>query len=76
MSIPTSSEATELIDLAERMGIPTQDAIHQVLTHLTHEQQLDEVSEADRSLTRKRPAPVAKGTGAPTPGPHRLFRAS
>jgi hypothetical protein len=76
MSIPASSEATELINLAERMGIPTQDAIHQVLTHLTHEQQLNEVTEAVRSLTRKRPAPGAKGTGTPTPGPHRHFRAS
>ena len=76
MSIPTSSEATRLIELAERMGMPTEDAIHQVLTHLTHEQQLGEVTEAVRSLTRKRPAPGAKGTGLPTPGPHRRFKAS
>jgi hypothetical protein len=58
------------------MRIPTQDAIHQVLTHLTHEQQLDEVIEAVHSLTRTHPSAGAKGTGAPTPGPHRHFRAS
>ena len=76
MSIPTSSEATRLIGLAERMGIPTEDAIHQVLMHLTHEQQFDEVIEAVRSLTRTRPSPGANRTGSPTPDPHRHFKAS
>jgi hypothetical protein len=56
MSIPTTSEATRLIGLAERMGIPTEDAIHHVLMHLTHEQQLDEVIQAVRSLTPSRAA--------------------
>jgi hypothetical protein len=76
MSIPTASEATRLIGLAERMGIPTQDAIHHVLMHLTHEQQLDEVVEAVGSLTRMQPSARANGTGSPTPGPHRRFKAS
>jgi hypothetical protein len=76
MSISTSSEATRLIGLAERMGIPTQDAIHQVLMHLTHEQQLEEVVEAVRSLTPMRPSAGAKGTGSPTQSRHRHFKAS
>jgi ribosomal protein L12E/L44/L45/RPP1/RPP2 len=76
MSIPTSSEATRLIGLAERMGIPTEDAIHQVLMHLTHEQQFDEVIEAVRSLTRTRPSAGAKGTGSPRPSGHRRLKAS
>jgi hypothetical protein len=76
MSIPTSSEATRLISLAQRMGIPTQDAIHQVLMLQTHEQQLNEVIEATRSLTRMRPSSGADGTGSPTPNEHRRFKAS
>ena len=76
MTIPTSSKATRLIGLAQRMGIPTQDAIHQVLMHLTHEQQLDEVIEAVRSLTQMRPSAGAKGTGSTTPSAHRHFKAS
>jgi hypothetical protein len=76
MSIPTSSEATRLIGLAERMGIPTEDAIHQVLMHLTHEQRFDEVIEAVRSLTGTRPSPGANRTSSPTPDPHRHFKAS
>jgi hypothetical protein len=76
MSISTSSEATRLIRLAERMGIPTDDAIHQVLTRLTCEQQLDEVTDAVRSLTRMRPSAGANATGSPTPGAHRPFKAS
>jgi hypothetical protein len=35
---PTSSEARELIGLAERMGIPTEDAVHSVLQHLTNQE--------------------------------------
>lgn len=35
---PTSSEARELIGLAERMGIPTEDAVHRVLQHLTNQE--------------------------------------
>jgi hypothetical protein len=76
MSTPTSSEATRLIGLAERMGIPTQDAIHQVLMHLTHQQQLDKVIEAVRSLTQIRTSAGATGTGAVTPDAHRRFKAS
>jgi hypothetical protein len=76
MSIPASSEATRLIGLAERMGIPTQDAIHHVLMHLTHEQQLGEVIEAVRSLTQMRPSAGANRTGSPTQSGHRHFKAS
>jgi len=35
---PTSSEARELIGLAERMGIPTEDAVRSVLQHLTNQE--------------------------------------
>ena len=38
MITPTSSEARELIGLAERMGIPTQDAVRIVLQHLTNQE--------------------------------------
>jgi hypothetical protein len=38
MITPTSSEARELIGLAERMGIPTEDAVHSILQHLTHQE--------------------------------------
>jgi hypothetical protein len=32
---PTPAKAKDLIDLAERMGIPTDDAIRRVVRHLT-----------------------------------------
>lgn len=38
MIIPASSEARELIGLAERMGIPTEDAVRSVLQHLTNQE--------------------------------------
>jgi hypothetical protein len=41
MITPTSSEARELIGLAERMGIPTEDALHSVLRHLTNQEPSD-----------------------------------
>jgi len=41
MITPTSDEARALIGLAERMGIPTEDAVHSVLQHLT-DQELSE----------------------------------
>jgi hypothetical protein len=42
MITPSSAEARELIGLAERMGIPTEDAVHSVLQQLTnHEQPQD-----------------------------------
>jgi hypothetical protein len=48
---PTSSEARELIGLAERMGIPTEDAVHSVLQHLTN-QELSEDLFDSRELVR------------------------
>jgi len=41
---PTSSEAKDLIALAERMGIPTEAAVRAVLQHLTDR---DEPADAD-----------------------------
>ena len=38
MIIPTSATPRDLIGLAERMGIPTEDAVHHVLKHLTDQQ--------------------------------------
>ena len=38
MITPTSDEARELIGLAERMGIPTEDAVRSVLQHLTNQE--------------------------------------
>ena len=35
---PTSTRPRDLIGLAERMGIPTEDAVHLVLQHLTDQQ--------------------------------------
>jgi hypothetical protein len=32
---PTPADARELIDLAERMGIPTEDAIRRVVRHMS-----------------------------------------
>ena len=37
----TASDAKELIDLAERMGIPPVDAVRRVLKHLTERQWSD-----------------------------------
>jgi hypothetical protein len=49
---PTSPDARRLIGLAERMGIPTDDAVHRVLTDLTPEQLSVGVVEPGRSLHR------------------------
>jgi hypothetical protein len=38
MITPTSDEARDLIGLAERMGIPTDDAVRSVLQHLTNQE--------------------------------------
>lgn len=38
MITPTSDEARDLIGLAERMGIPTEDAVRSVLQHLTNQE--------------------------------------
>ena len=35
MITPESSEAKDLIDLAERMGIPTTDAVQRVVKHIS-----------------------------------------
>jgi hypothetical protein len=43
MITPTSSEARELIGLAERMGIPTEDAVRSVLQHLTNRELSEDV---------------------------------
>jgi hypothetical protein len=52
MILPTSPDARRLIGLAERMGIPTDDAVHRVLTDLTPEQLSVGVVEPVRSLHR------------------------
>jgi hypothetical protein len=51
MITPTSSEARDLIGLAERMGIPTDDAVQSVLRHLTN-QELSEDYFDPRDLVR------------------------
>ena len=61
MILPTTSDSKELIGLAERMGIPTNDSVHRVLAHLTHEQLSVHVVEAGRSLQR-----AAEGRNART----------
>ena len=43
MITPTSDEARELIGLAERMGIPTEDAVRSVLQHLTNQELSEDV---------------------------------
>ena len=42
---PSSSEAKDLIALAERMGIPTQAAVRAVLQHLTDRDEPEDVIE-------------------------------
>ena len=49
---PTSSEAKDLIALAERMGIPTDAAVQAVLQHLTDREQPEEVI-GPRPLVRR-----------------------
>ena len=50
MILPTSPDARRLIGLAERMGIPTDDAVQRVITDLTHDQLSVGVVEPGRSL--------------------------
>ena len=52
MILPTSADARKLIGLAERMGIPTDDAVHRVLTDLSYEHLSVGVAESGRSLQR------------------------
>jgi hypothetical protein len=52
---PTSPEARALIGLAERMGIPTEDAVHSVLQHLAN-QELSENFIDSRESVRLRSA--------------------
>lgn len=54
MITPTSSDAKELIDLAERMGIPTEDAVRRVLKHFTEKQ----VSEGEDAVAAVPAVPV------------------
>ena len=49
---PTSSEATDLIALAERMGIPTDAAVRAVLQHLTDRDEPEDFVEP-RPLIRR-----------------------
>ena len=44
MITPTSATPRDLVGLAERMGIPTEDAVHHVLQHLTDQQLSDTTS--------------------------------
>jgi hypothetical protein len=55
MITPTSSEARELIGLAERMGIPTEDAVQNVLQHLTHQEPSEDYIDP-RDLVRPKSA--------------------
>jgi hypothetical protein len=50
--LPVASDPKELIDLAVRMGIPTEDAFHRVVQHLTYRQLSLDVVEPDGSLRR------------------------
>lgn len=51
---PVASDANELIGLAARMGIPTEDAFHRVLQHLTDRQLALDGVEPGGSLRRPR----------------------
>ena len=53
---PIATDARELIDLAERMGIPPEDAVRRVVRQLTELRRPEERSEAD-----------ALGVGVTTP---------
>ncbi len=50
MITPTSATPRDLIGLAERMGIPTEDAVHLVLQHLTDQQLWHDDIEPRRSV--------------------------
>jgi hypothetical protein len=52
MTNPMSSEAKELIALAERMGIPVEVAVPVVLKHLTDKEQSDDVVDPRRLVRR------------------------
>lgn len=49
---PTSPEAKELIRLAERMGIPSEDAVSRVLKHLTDRELPEDPVELRRLVRR------------------------
>ena len=51
----TAPDATELVGLAERIGVPTEDAVCLVLKHLTDQQLSVDVVEARRSVRRMSP---------------------
>ncbi len=50
---PTSPEAKELIRLAERMGIPAEDAVARVLKHLTDHELSDDDAVDLRRLAKR-----------------------
>jgi hypothetical protein len=50
--LPVASDAKELIGLAARMGIPTEDAVHRVVKHLSYRQLSLGVVEPGPSLQR------------------------
>jgi hypothetical protein len=54
---PTSSEARDLIALAERMGIATEVAVRAVLTHLTDRDRSEDVIDSRPSVRRMKPRP-------------------
>jgi hypothetical protein len=47
---PTLSEARALIGLAERMGIPTEDAVRSVLQHLTNQEPSEDFIDSRESV--------------------------
>lgn len=50
---PTSSNAKELIALAERMGMPTADAVRCVLEYLTDQELSEDVVVDPRRFVRR-----------------------
>ena len=62
----TSSDAEELIGLAERMGIPVEDAVHHFLKDLTYRQLTADVVEPGCSVGRMNLQAGVDGTRSPT----------
>ena len=67
MILPTSSDAKKLIQLAERMGIPTEDAVRRVLQHLTDQQLSQDVVRAGHSVPRTNSWTATSGEGSLIP---------
>jgi excisionase family DNA binding protein len=64
MLTPAGSDAKELVNLAERMGISTEDAIYRVVMRIVDRQLSQDVVRAQRGSPRRRPFAGADGRRA------------